>query len=449
MRLLLVWPSSLNEVLGWGDLGAIAEPLALEYLAAGAAEDGHEYRILDLRLHVDALDEVLTEFRPDVIGVTGFSMHVRAARRVMARSKELLPGCVTVVGGHHATLLPDDYFHTYVDYVVVGEGVETLRAILARIAKGGGGPLPGAWARRANDCFEFGGDAARSSLEDLPLPDRRITSGDRQSYYIDWMRPVALVRTTVGCPFRCTFCSLWQIADGKYLMRDIARVVDEMRTVEEPFVFLVDDEAFVNGRRMERLAAALAEAGIKKRYFAYCRIDTIIRNRRAVAAWCEIGLERLFVGIDGIGARELELYNKKVQVAQIDEGLEVARELGVEIFAQFVVDTDATERDFERLRRFIEHKRIRYPSFTVLTPLPGTDMLRTFDRVTELDADGRPNWDLFDCQNAVVPTRLPRDRFMREYRNLYHVFKGTYSQYRAHPRLVDELGMPQTTAAQR
>lgn len=48
MRVLLVYPHSRREVLGYGDLGAIAEPLALEYLAAGARRDGHEVRILDL-----------------------------------------------------------------------------------------------------------------------------------------------------------------------------------------------------------------------------------------------------------------------------------------------------------------------------------------------------------------------------------------------------------------
>ena len=43
MKILLIWPNSRNEVLGWGDLGAVAEPLALEYLAAGV----REYWIID------------------------------------------------------------------------------------------------------------------------------------------------------------------------------------------------------------------------------------------------------------------------------------------------------------------------------------------------------------------------------------------------------------------
>src|SRR3954451_24992940 len=109
MKILLVWPKARTDPDWGGDLGAIAEPLALEYLAAAARLDGHQPRILDLRLHPGDLDATLDEFRPDVVGVTAFSMHVRAGLAVCRRVKERLPNCWTVAGGHHATFLPEDF----------------------------------------------------------------------------------------------------------------------------------------------------------------------------------------------------------------------------------------------------------------------------------------------------------------------------------------------------
>src|SRR6185312_489337 len=97
---------------------------------------------------------------------------------------------------------------------------------------------------------------------------------DRDRYFIDWMRPIALVRTTVGCPYRCSFCSLWKIMDGKYLRRDTSDVVAEIANIPERYVFLVDDEPFVNVRRMRLLAEQIADAGVDKEYFSYCRIDS-------------------------------------------------------------------------------------------------------------------------------------------------------------------------------
>ncbi len=456
MKLLLIWPNSRNEVLGWGDLGAIAEPLALEYLAAGVRLDGHEARVLDLRLHPHELERTLREYRPDLVGVTAFSMHVLRALEVCRQAKQMLPHCWTIAGGHHATLLPEEFFEPQVDFVVAGEGVRPLRALLRALEVGSGvAEISGLWYRREGRFAPAGTgvDAERAlihpradftgadpdprfDIDSLPLPDRLVTGPDRDTYFIDWMRPIALLRTTVGCPYRCSFCSLWRIMDGKYHRREVERVVEELATIREEFVFLVDDEAFIHGRRMQRLAEAIRKAGIQKRFFAYCRIDTLLREEAVLRQWREIGLERLFIGIEAITEAGLRDFNKRIHVAQVEAGLGLARTLGIEVFAQFIVSPQFGRRDFQQLIRFIEHHRIRYPSFTVLTPLPGTELLTTFDAVLEKQPNGRPNWDLFDCQNAVTETRLSPDEFRREYRNLHRVFNGSYIQYREHPCLV-------------
>lgn len=436
-RVLLIWPGSLNEVLGWGDLGAIAEPLALEYLGSALRAAGHEPRILDLRLHRGALAETIAEFRPDLVGVTAFSMHVRRAIQICGEVKAIDPTIRTIVGGHHATFLPEDFFEEAVDIVVSGDGTSAIVAAAAE-AVGSGPPAVGDGIYRRGSDQRFAVTGARTNLLDrdaidqLAPPDRSLTRGDRDQYFIDWMRPIALLRTSVGCPYRCSFCSVWRVFEGHYHLRSIENVVAELRSIEEDNVFLIDDEAFINGKRMLALAEAIRAAGIQKRYFTYCRIDTLLRNREAVAAWAEIGLDRLFIGIDAISWKDLDEYNKKCSIEEIERGIEEARRMGVGVFAQFVVNTDYSPDDFKTLVRFIERSGIDYPSFTVLTPLPGTDMLASFDSVVERQPNGRPNWDLFDCQNAVTETRLSKAEFRRRYRELYRVFKGAYTQYREH-----------------
>ncbi len=224
-------------------------------------------------------------------------------------------------------------------------------------------------------------------------------------------------------------------------MRDVERVVAEIASVKEECIFLVDDEAFINGKRMALLASALKAAGIRKRYFTYCRIDTLLRQRELMAAWREVGLERLFIGIEAVTPDELKDYNKKLEVAQIERGLRAAGQLGIAVFGGFIVNTGYTSRSFKQLVRFIEHNRVDYPSFTVLTPLPGTVALDTFDQVTERQPSGRPNWELFDLQHAVTQTRLPKDEFDREYHNLYRVFGGVYAAHRP-SHVMPEASLP-------
>ena len=444
MRVLLIYPNARSELIGWGDLGAIAEPLALEYLASGALADGHEVRLLDLRLHRDDLDSTIETFQPEVTGVTGYSMHVLRALAICARVKQLAPECRTVAGGHHATLLPEDFFEPQIDYVVQGEGVHPFVRLLRELDAGREPHfIPGLWAR-SNGKFLCGGPPAPFDIDSLPAPDRTLTAADRESYFIDWMKPIALARSTVGCPYRCTFCSLWKIMDGKYHMRGVDRVVAELADIDEECVFLVDDEAFIHRHRMTELAEGIRAAGLRKRYFSYCRIDTLLRDRDLMQLWREIGLERLFIGIEAVSSRDLMEYNKKLQVAQIEDGLASARELGIEVFAGFIVNTNFTPRDFKQLVRFIEHNQVSYPSFTILTPLPGTPALANFDAVIERQANGRPNWELFDLQNAVTRTTLPREEFMREYHNLFRVFAGRTLPYREDMLLHTGGGMGRT-----
>ncbi|MDB5072616.1 MAG: Radical superfamily enzyme YgiQ, family [Candidatus Eremiobacteraeota bacterium] len=438
MRVLLIWPTSSNQVLGWGDLGALAEPLALEYLGAGLRAQGHEPRILDLRLRPDELDQTIDEFAPDLVGITAFSLHVRGALAAAATIKRRRPEAAVIAGGHHATFLPEDFFTPDVDYVVCGNGVGAICDVANALEAGRPvPPVEGLWLR---DGTEFRCPVPRidftAGLTELPNPDRTLTARDRHRYFIDWMKPVALMRTTIGCPYRCTFCSIWRAVDGRYIKRDIGAVVEELAGISEDDVFLVDDEAFIDGPRMAALAKAIRDAGIAKRYFTYCRIDTLLRNSEVIAAWRDIGLRRLFIGVDAVTPEALTAYNKRTTLDEIERGLTLARRLGIAVFAQFVVDPSYSARDFTRLSRFIEHHGVEYPSFTVLTPLPGTAMLSDFSQVVTLQPNGRPDWNLFDCQNAVTSTALPPHEFRLRYRGLYKHFKGAYTQYREHNELT-------------
>ena len=107
MKILLIQPAKPEKALGGEDF-SIFEPLALEYLAAGVAAD-HDVRIPDMRLDPD-LDLHLRDFRPDVAGITSYTVHVNTVNRLFKQVKAFSPEIHTVVGGHHATVRPQDFY---------------------------------------------------------------------------------------------------------------------------------------------------------------------------------------------------------------------------------------------------------------------------------------------------------------------------------------------------
>src|SRR3989339_186697 len=118
MRILLVQPDFRSRPIGFR-LFATPEPLALEILAAAVPD--HEVAILDMRLD-DTLVQTLERFAPDVVAVTALTTEVYSARHVLETVKAHAAEVFTVVGGHHATLLPGDFCLPCVDAVCLGEG---------------------------------------------------------------------------------------------------------------------------------------------------------------------------------------------------------------------------------------------------------------------------------------------------------------------------------------
>ncbi|MBI5478278.1 MAG: cobalamin B12-binding domain-containing protein [Deltaproteobacteria bacterium] len=101
MKILLVQPAKGSAALAGDDFYCF-EPLALELLGA-AVRPHHDVRLVDLRLGAD-LAAVLQEFAPEVVGVTAYSVNVHPALEICADVKDWNPRCLTVVGGHHATV---------------------------------------------------------------------------------------------------------------------------------------------------------------------------------------------------------------------------------------------------------------------------------------------------------------------------------------------------------
>ena len=114
--------------------------------------------------------------------------------------------------------------------------------------------------------------------------------------------------------------------------------------------------------------------------------------------------------------------NKKNTAQHNEEAIDILKRLGVGFTPNFIVDPASDRDDFARLRDWIERTGAYNSGFSVLTPLPGTDLWDTArEAVTTLD------WELYDIVHAVLPTRLALDEFYAEYSRLWrHVLEVRY-----------------------
>ena len=326
----------------------------------------HDVKILDLRLEGN-LSKVLQEFSPDIVGITAYTVHVNTVKGLFDTIKAWNPKILTVVGGHHATIVPEDFATPSIDLVVRGEGVFVFRDAVERFERGQGfDGVPGVAFQRNGKLVKVDYVPA-TDLDAFPFPARGLTADYRKHYYSEWMKPLASIRTSKGCPFRCSFCALWKIAGGRYLRRDPAKIVDELAQIDEEYVFFADDESLVDVRRMKTLARLIQEAGLGKRYFLYGRSDTITKNPDLLEMWKEAGLQRVFVGFEFFREQDLEFIRKGSTLDDNRQAARILRDLDVDIYASFIVRPEFTRPVFASFRQYCRELELTFASFAVLT----------------------------------------------------------------------------------
>lgn len=412
MRILLVQPD-VGATVGFRTV-ALPEPLHLEMVAAMVPD--HDVRILDMRLDPN-LDAALRQFWPEMVAVTALTPEVYVAGQVLQQVKAFSSEIFTVIGGHHATLIPGDFFLPQVDAVAVGEAELMFGQLVEAVASRRGlQAIPNIFRRDRDGTFVRNAlSESRVNLSELPLPRRDLTESYRDEYFFLFDKPDTSVATSRGCPFCCRFCSVHTFYHGTINQMTPERVLSEVLTIGTNHITLVDDNFLMNRRREDALAEQIKSTGLRKRFSMECRTDSIVNHPELVAKWVEVGLYAVLLGLEAGDEKMLKDIDKSCTVETNNRAIEILQDNGVIIWGAFIVDPDWTDDDFKRLGDYVSAKQITHTQFTILTPLPGTQLYQ--DRRDELLTE---DYSCFDTLHAVLPTRLGREQFYQNFADLYH-----------------------------
>ncbi len=409
---------------------ALVEPLGLETVAGALA--GHEVLLLDMRVEGD-LTRVLERFRPEVCGIScSFTLdrNLAVAAAEAARASESRP--FVVVGGHYASVNPGDFAHPAINAVVVGEGETTMADLVGSLERGEAPrSVRGLVLNSPEGQHRTGVRRLAERLDDLPMPDRGLTRNHRRDYYLFAEKPMAMVETARGCPYHCSFCSVWQFYRGRYRAKGPKRVVREVAAVEEEYILLTDDNFLADVDRANEIGVLLLAEGVRHRYAFQARSDTIVANPDVVRLWRKVGLEGVFVGVEKIDDQGLGRVSKENSAENNERALEILKREGIGVTASFIVDPDWEAKEFEALEGYITSHGLETPTFSVLTPLPGTVLYRQMRERIRVHAP-----ELYDLLHAVVPTRLPLAEFYARFAELYRTSYPTQRLLSEGPRML-------------
>jgi magnesium-protoporphyrin IX monomethyl ester (oxidative) cyclase len=384
------------------------EPLGLELVAAAARQAGHGVRLIDLQVEDHhAYFRLVGEWRPRVVAFScNYLANVPEIVDLAKATKARFPEIFICIGGHSVSFTAAAviaHAEGAIDCVLKGEGEATLALLLAAVEAGADpAGVPGAVTATGQGPAPIFVD----SLDEL-TPARDLLR-HRRKYFIGTLDPCASIELSRGCPWDCSFCSAWTFYGRSYRLVSTGRIVDDLRSIREPGIFIVDDVAFIHERHGIEIGEAIARAGIKKTYYLETRGDVLLRNKEAFRLWKRLGLRTMFLGLEAIDAEGLKKFRKRVALDRNFEAVAVARSLGINVAVNLIADPDW---DHERFR-IVRDWCLEMPdviNISVNTPYPGTESWITDGRRLETR-----DYRLFDIQHAVLPTRLPLAEFYRE-----------------------------------
>lgn len=404
MKVLFVHPSPLM----YSEIYLRLEPLGLELVAQSARKAGHEVRLLDLQVfrHRDYF-RLLEDFKPEAIGFSlNYLANIPEVVDLAKETRRRLPECFIFAGGHSASFTAKEilaHADGAIACVVRGEG----EAITPNVLEAADDPdklrmLPGVTSI-------YGDGPAPRLVENLNAtqPARDLIAR-RRKYFIGVLDPCASIEFTRGCPWDCSFCSAWTFYGRNYRKLNAEVAAEDLASIQEHGVFIVDDVAFIQSDHGLALAREVEKRNIKKEYYLETRGDVLVRNKEVFKMWKRLGLKYMFLGIEAIDDEGLKSHRKRVTVKKNIEALECARALNIHAAVNIIADPNWDERHFEAVREWA----LQVPEIvhiTVNTPYPGTETW-----VTESRNFTSRDYRLFDVQHAVLPTKLPLDRFYEE-----------------------------------
>ncbi len=299
------------------------------FLSACAKAAGHRTELIDLRTvpSREALADSLRAEKPDVVAITMLTVHYDNAMAVAKLAKEACPSTVTVVGGPHPSIMPEECLENpNVDVVVRGEGEISFVEILQTVARGG---TP-----------ERLVEGKRPDLDKLPIPDRALFPALEEPVpHTGLEAPFVTVISSRGCMYNCSFCQpAERIMFGrKVRRRSVDHVIAELRSLRDMYAFrsfLIHDDCLTEDAAwVEEFCRKYRSGGFDARFACQTRADIVCRSPDLFETMRDAGLAMCIVGFESGSDRVLKFLRKGTLVRQNIEAAGILRRIGIRIWA--------------------------------------------------------------------------------------------------------------------
>ncbi|MBI2953460.1 MAG: B12-binding domain-containing radical SAM protein [Chloroflexi bacterium] len=366
----------------------------------------------------------IVSFAPDVLCLSYTTMEAMSAYRLIKEVRSKLAQVSIVVGGPHATALPEEALQRAgADVVGIGEGEVTLNEIIA-LLRTTGKLEADSLAKIAGIAFRQGERVVKTSprayvhdLDSLPWPARDLIDiHDYQGWPFFRQKPQTNVLWSRGCPFHCSFCAnpVWRTGGIRYRIRSAQSVADELEALVQQFgireVFDNGDEFNTNLGASIDICREVARRKLGVVWKACVRARPI--TDELAKAMAEAGCWFVYLGIESGNQATLDGIGKHITLDDVLEACKILKKYNINVFGLFMLnnvweesgelmfeDADQSEKTLRFAKHLMVAGLIDYIGWSQTAPYPGSKLYDIAHRHNLIPSYLQGNWDAW--QRAV------------------------------------------------
>jgi anaerobic magnesium-protoporphyrin IX monomethyl ester cyclase len=437
--ILLIHPLGYRPERAGRDISRLANlmpPLGLAGIAAFLEGRGIRAHIVDCFAHPDderVIRDTLRELRPAFVGFSCTTSSFLDGVRLAAMARSELPGVRTVFGGPHVSALRERLLGDYpeIDFLVAGEGEETLAELIAADGAGAEG-IPGVVSRRGDDIVFAGFRDQGIALDSLPFPAYEKLAGYPSAYQLPIFNyprtPSTSCISSRGCPYACSYCDRsvfrrsFRYNSADYLYAHLAYLRERFGIRHVNFY---DDQFTFNRKRVEEFCRMMVDRPLGMTFNCAVRAEHVdfdlLRLMKASGCWM------VSLGIETGDPELLAQHRQNADLDMLADTIRLIKKARIRVKGLLMMGLPGeSEESIRRSMDYVYSLPIDDFNLAKFTPFPGSPLYEKIHQLGSFDED----WEQMDCmQFRFVPHGMRRER-------LEELFIEFYKRHFQRPRVL-------------
>ncbi len=396
-------------------------PIGVALLGTILDQDGHDVRILDLQMDQfteKELFEYIESFNVELVCLSMLDATMKIVNGIFSSVKQKFPSIITVCGGVHASMYPEQTLQENkdIDYLVHGEAEETMKELVANIQnKKDLEKINGIYYRNKEERIIFTGYRPLvKDLDQFPIPNRKFF--DLKKYIPtpnQYKRmPATNMITGRGCTYSlCTFCfeSTPYVREKGYRRISVKRAIEEIQYLQKEYgikeIVFWDDEFLMGADWVEDFCDEILARKIDIVWSCYGKVNFVkperMKKMRLAGCW------NIFFGLESGNQELLNLIKKGQTLDMMRNAVKWSHEAGIEVRGSFILGLPGETPEMgKKTVDFALTLDLDYGQFNLTTPFTGTEMYEVCKSGKYGLFNGEEDFEKYTTASVVF---LPKD----------------------------------------